>query len=464
MSGVKGKKLTQGVVNAAKPAEKEYFVWCAVARGFGLRVSPVTAKSPAGRRQYVAQARMVDGSGLRRVNLGSADALSMDDAKKLFEETMAAIKAGRDPQAERREKIEAPTVSELCWMYLEAAKAGQVLTRFGRQKKASTLAIDIGRVERHVVKLLGDKKAALVTRGDAQRMVDAIAAGKTSGEFKAGHRGLARVTGGAGTAARVGSLMGGIWTWAMQRELVPGPNPFHRLQTAKGEAGHRVLSAAEYAALGSALDAASEAWKAHEAMADVARAAGKRPPRPPAGLVSPGAITCLRLVALSGLRKSEAMGLKWDEVDIAGHCLRLADSKTGRSRRVLGQVAVTLLDLHPRMDDTFVFPATRGDGPADFKKSFGVLLESAGLSDVSPHDLRRSFATVADGEELSDGTVQELLGHAGRGVTERHYIRRPDAGIIAAADRVAARIEAMMRGGATVVELTQRGSVKRKGK
>jgi hypothetical protein len=53
--------------------------------------------------------------------------------------------------------------------------------------------------------------------------------------------------------------------------------------------------------------------------------------------------------------------------------------------------------------------------------------------------LRRTFASVA--AELiigyGDVTVVELLGHAKRGVTERHYVRRPDAVMISAADRVA---------------------------
>ena len=37
-------------------------------------------------------------------------------------------------------------------------------------------------------------------------------------------------------------------------------------------------------------------------------------------------------------------------------------------------------------------------------------------------------------------------GHARRGVTARHYIRRPDSALIAAADRVAKRIAAALAG------------------
>ena len=47
---------------------------------------------------------------------------------------------------------------------------------------------------------------------------------------------------------------------------------------------------------------------------------------------------------------------------------------------------------------------------------------------------------------MATATIGELLGHARVGVTHRHYIRRPDAALVAAADGVAARIAAAMDG------------------
>jgi integrase len=72
------------------------------------------------------------------------------------------------------------------------------------------------------------------------------------------------------------------------------------------------------------------------------------------------------------------------------------------------------------------------------------LFDAAGLSDARSHDLRRTFGSIAADEGYSDATIAELLGHARRGVTHRHYIRRPDAALIAAADRVSARIVAAL--------------------
>jgi hypothetical protein len=56
-------------------------------------------------------------------------------------------------------------------------------------------------------------------------MADAIATGKTAGVFKGKLRGLAIVTGGSGTAARVVELLGGIYSWAAKRDLVPDLSP-----------------------------------------------------------------------------------------------------------------------------------------------------------------------------------------------------------------------------------------------
>src|SRR5436190_15772289 len=120
-------------------------------------------------------------------------------------------------------------------------------------------------------------------------MADAIAKGKTAGTFKGKPRGRAVVTGGTGTAARVVELLGGIYSWAEKRDLVAGPNPAHGVETARGQAKDRVLSADELARLSTALDGG--------------------------GTRSPMAAAALRLIALTGPRREEACALRWREID-----------------------------------------------------------------------------------------------------------------------------------------------------
>ena len=219
---------------------------------------------------------------------------------------------------ERRSARASLSVGELCDLYLEAARAGLVIVRrFDRPKRASTVAIDEGRVARHIKPLVGAHRADKLSRAAVQRMADAIARGQTAGVFKSGVRGKAVVKGGMGTASRVVELLGGVWTWAEKRGFVSGPNPVRGVETGRGAPKDRVLSLTEFKALGKVLKA-------------------RRP-------VRSAAVTAVRLIALTGLRRQEACALRWAEIDRTGSCLRIEASKTGRSTRPIGKPALDLL-------------------------------------------------------------------------------------------------------------------------
>ncbi len=404
--------LTKRAVDAARPAEAEYFIWCGSTPGFGLRIYP------SGKKVFISQVRV--GRATRRVKIGAFGPYTVEQARQRAQEINRAAAEGRDPQREKAETRFAITVAEMCDQYLEAARAGLVTTRFRRAKRPATVAIDEGRISRHIKPLLGTLRARDVTRADVQRMADSIAQGKTAGVFKGRARGKAVVTGGVGTAARVVELLGGIYSWAEKRGLVAGPSRTKGTETARNEAKDRVLSAPELTRLGKAI-VGSEAK-------------------------SPAAAAALRLIALTGWRREEACGLRWSEIDAGGHCVRLQETKTGRSLRPIGAQALALLRelSKAKSSDTWVFPNRDDTGSAHLKKSIAAIFDAAELSDARSHDLRRTFGSVAADEGYSDATIAELLGHARRGVTARHYIRRPDAALVAAADKVAASIAAAL--------------------
>ncbi len=406
--------LTKRVVDAAKPRDERYFVWCGALPGFGVRVYP------SGRKVFVAQVRV--GRQQRRVTVGSFGAFTVDAARSRAKAIIQAAANGRDPQREKQETRRAITVAELCEVYMQAARAGVIMTRFGRPKPPGTVAIDDGRIRRHIVPLIGTIPARDLRRVDVQRMTDAISAGKTAAVVTTKLRGKAVVTGGGGTAAKAAGLLGGIYTWAQRRGLVPeGMNPAHGIEKAATKAKDRVLSADELQELGTILKTRAT------------------------DLAAPAA--ALRLIALTGLRREEACALRWQEIDVSSQCLRLENTKTGRSMRPIGKAALNLIRAQPRSDGVeWVFPRPDNKAPADMKKRLAELFNAAGLTDARSHDLRRTYASAAADLEYGDAAIAELLGHARRGVTERHYVRRSDPVLIAAADRVSSRIAAMLDG------------------
>ncbi len=399
-------RLTKRIVDAAKPRRKDYFVWCSATPGFGIRIYP------SAKKVFVSQVRI--GRATRRVKIGPYGHYTVEQARKRAEEVGRLAAEGRDPQLEKVEARRALTVSALCDEYLKAAKAGLVLTRFRRPKRHSTISIDEGRISRHIGPLIGKLTANGVTRAEVQRMADAIAQGRTNGCFTTKPRGKAIVRGGPGAAARTVELLGGIYSWAEKRGLVTGASPVRGVETARGNAKDRVLDAQELSQLGKAM-------AAHRTNL-------------------PNAVAALRLIALTGLRRDEACSLRWSEIDVKAKCLRLESTKTGRSIRPISSAAIDLLLSLPQRSDTWVFPNQNDTGRTDLKKPIARLFDSAGLKDARSHDLRRTFASVAADEGFGDATIGELLGHARRGVTARHYIRRPDDALVAAADTVSARI------------------------
>jgi hypothetical protein len=430
-------KITKRSVDALRPTEegREAVLWDAELKGFGVRVQRGSVKS------YILHYRIGAGRGasLRKLTIGKhGSPWTPEMARAAAKRLLAIVAQGKDPAATKRESL---TVGQLCDRYLEAARSGLVMTRFKRPKRLTTVAIDEGRVGRHIKPLIGKIPAGDLRRAEVQRMADAIAQGKTAGTFKGKPRekavgaedapgssialdpnvkprGRAVVTGGTGTAARVVELLGGIYSWAEKRELVAGPNPAHGVETARGEAKDRVLNGDELRAFGKALDE-------NEA-------------------TSPIPVAALRLIALTGLRREEACALRWGEIDVSGSCLRLEATKTGRSTRPIGKAARDLLQSLPRLSDEWVFPNREDTGRADLKSSIAKQFDAAGLTDARSHDLRRTFGSVAADEGYGDATIAELLGHSRRGVTQRHYIRRPDTALVAAADRVSARIARAM--------------------
>src|SRR6185295_6210631 len=150
------------------------------------------------------------------------------------------------------------TVKELCTRYLVDLKAGLILGKGGRPKKASTIVTDTGRIERHIVPLIGTRRVKDLSNADINRVLKDIMAGKTRVSVKTKKlRGKAIVRGGAGTATRTVGLLGGILTYAVEAGIID-TNPAHGLRKPKDNVRNRRLTEAEYRTLGGILRKAAE--------------------------------------------------------------------------------------------------------------------------------------------------------------------------------------------------------------
>jgi integrase len=136
--------------------------------------------------------------------------------------------------------------------------------------------------------------------------------------------------------------------------------------------------------------------------------------------------------------------LTWSELDLPGHCLRLASSKEGRSVRPIGQAAIDLL-AGSHSEGKFVLPG-RGEGFfTGLPKAWRRIIKEAGMEHLTPHGLRHAYASIASDLGYSEPTIAALLGHATRTMMSR-YIHHVDQALIAAANAVSARIAAALDG------------------
>ena len=120
------------------------------------------------------------------------------------------------------------------------------------------------------------------------------------------------------------------------------------------------------------------------------------------------AVAMIRLLMLTGCRKSEMLNLQWSFYR-EGH-LYLPDSKTGPKVILLSSPARQILDSLPRRG-RFVFAKGPRNKPFADLHFWYTLRKEAGLGNVRLHDLRHSYASFAIRHGVALGTVGRLLGH-----------------------------------------------------
>jgi len=408
-------KLTKRVVDAAEPQSKDYVIWDDELPGFGLRVFK------SGERSYLIQYRSAGRS--RRYSIGVHGVWTAELARKEAKIQLGRVAQGDNPAEERQLDHRAVTVKELCELYLKDLEAGLVLGKGGRPKKATTMVTDTGRINRHIVPLIGTRRVKDLVKADVNKVLKDIMAGKTRVSVKTKKlRGKANVRGGAGTATRTVGLLGGILTYAVEAGIIEN-NPAHGIRKPKDNVRNRRLKEAEYRTLGAMLREAAKKEK-YATTVDI-----------------------IRQIALTGSRRSEIIGLRWREVDTEASCLRLADSKEGASIRPIGLPVVEFMEARRKQrGGTYVFQGYGDDNIfGSFPNHWEQFFERSALSDVTPHVLRHSFASIANDLGFTEVTIAALVGHAKGSVTSK-YIHTLDTALIMAADTISGYIQGLLDG------------------
>lgn len=391
-------KLTKRTVDAAAPQSRRYYVWDNEIRGFGLLVLP------SGVKTYFFRYRTPEGTR-PQPTIGKHGDWTPDQAREKADAWRQLVKAGRDPLSEKRERLEAPTITDLLNAYLESE-------RF-KSKAPSTQAIDRGRIERHLMPTLGRKHGDKLTPGDVERAFGAIRDGKTATDVKTRKRGRARVTGGEGTARMAIELLRAVFSWAM-REGLAKTNPCEQVKTGVSRIRETILQdAAEYARLFETLERMESEKRIRAQVADA-----------------------MRLIALTGARRGEVAGLRWSYVDLKKGVLTLPPTahKTGRHTgkpRVIGlpAAAQAIIARQSTGDaDDYVFAPAHGKGPISLSKPWRAVRVEAGLPEnIGLHGLRHSLAShmAMNGAEVAE--IMTALGHRQLSTAQRYVHWAQDA-------------------------------------
>lgn len=128
-----------------------------------------------------------------------------------------------------------------------------------------------------------------------------------------------------------------------------------------------------------------------------------------------------KFLLLTGVRKREALDMKWSDVDLSKASWHLKYNKSGKARYVtLSEDAVEVLQSMPKISE-FIFANPQTQKPYnDIRKTFDKIMQCAGITNMRIHDLRHSFASLAVNSGESLFVVQKLLGHASPQTTQRY--------------------------------------------
>jgi integrase len=325
--------------------------------GFGHRLR--LGSSGRVLRSWVVQYRV--GGRTRRVLLGAADVLTAKQAREAAKAVLAKVTLGQDPAGERADRASKDRLTF-------KALADEYLAWKGTQVRASTFRATKNYMRGDYFRPLHAKAIDSVSRKDVAACI--VAAARKHGMAAAG---LAR------------AALGAFFTWNMQQGLAEA-NPVIGTAMPKQNAPRdRILSDAEL----------SKVWLACDD-SDFGR--------------------IVRLLILTGCRRSEVGGMAWSELDFEGGTWTIPKerSKNDRAHTLpLMPLMLKVLDGVPqRFERDQLFGERFAGGFSQWDQDKSKFDQRLDISEPwRLHDIRRSVATKMADIGIAPHVIETILNH-----------------------------------------------------
>ena len=381
--------LTAKLARESRPESRDTILFDRALPGFGLRIHP------SGRKVWIVQARIEGRS--RRIVIARHGEMDLAEARRRARDMLARIRAGENPAEDIRREKETPSFRQF---------TGEYLRRSEPHWKPSG---------RRTVRIY---LKARILPAFGRMPLDRIDAQDVAAWFDAASRDRPGAANRAFEILR--AMMFRAEEWGLRER---GSNPCIGIAKNPRKQIARFLDVEELARLGRVLDAHEARW--------------------------PEAVAAVRLLALTGCRRSEVLNLRWR--NIGANALNLEDAKTGPRAVPIGEAARALIAAlpGPRKPDAFLFPRHAEGRSADsLVLCWRTVCADAGLGRLRLHDLRHTVAShaVMAGENLPQ--VGKLLGHR-RHRTTADYAHLADEHLVETAETVGSIIATAMEGRTT---------------
>jgi integrase len=376
--------------------KKQAFLWDAGQKGLALRATP------AGKPSYVFQSRYQNAA--IRITIGSPEAWTITEAQEKARELQRLIDDGRDPRTVKAEKTAADKAAR------EASKVEGITTREAWDRylaerrphwRDSTYADHLKMVQ-EAGKEVKNRPSMKTTAGMmlplmGLRLAELDAATIEAWTAKEAKRRPTRTR----LALR---LLKAFLRWA-DRE----PD-LHGIADPTAASGRKLQETA-----------GKQKVKADYLQREQLAAWFDHVQAIPNPVIS----AYLQCLLLTGARREELAGLRWDDVNFRWQGLTIGDKVDDARAVPLTPYVAHLLQSLPRRNKwVFSSKASESGRLSEPSIAHRKACTAAGLH-VTLHGLRRSFKSLTEWLEVPVGVVAQIMGHKPSATAEKHYTVRP---------------------------------------